>query len=195
MKIALFVQFADASQAERALAALTDRGGEAKDMTAMFPNGYQTLHHGRTAVEEAVDGVSVTTGADAAKGAERGAVVGLGLGALAALASLVIPGFGLVTGGGALASALIGWAGSTAAGALAGGVAGYLQDQGVPSRIALDAEAAVKNGSAVVSIEVPTGSLGEFEVMEIVSKYHAVSFGRQEYLPDPTVAPVFNQAQ
>ena len=185
MKTSLFVQFADASQAERALAALVDLGGDTKDMTAMFPHGYQSVRGSRTEVEEAVAGVSVTTGADAAKGAEKGAVMGLGVGALAALASLAIPGFGLVTGGGALATALIGLAGSTAAGAMAGGVAGYLQDQGVPSRIALDAEAAVKNGSAVITIDVPTGSLGEFEVMETVSKYHAVSFGRQESVPDP----------
>ena len=53
------------------------------------------------------------------------------------------------------------------------------------TRAALDAEAAVKNGSAVITIDVPTGSLGEFEVMETVSKYHAVSFGRQESVPDP----------
>lgn len=185
MSIALFVKFADASQAERALAALLDRGADIQDLSAMFPSGYQTIDKDSTAVDEAVSGVTTTTGADALRGAEKGAVLGLGLGALAALASLVIPGFGLITGGGALATALLGMGGSTAGGALAGGAAGYLQDQGVPSRIALDTDAALKNGHAVISIECPTGKLGEFEVMEIVSKYHATSFGRSEHLAEP----------
>jgi len=185
MAIALYVKFADASQAERALAALLDRGADIRDLSAMFPTGYQTIHENSTAVDEAVSGLTVTTGPDAVRGAEKGAVLGLGLGALAALASLVIPGFGLVTGGGALATALISMGGATAGGAVAGGAAGYLQDQGVPTRIGLDTDAAWKNGHAVVAIECPTGKLGEFEVMEIVSKYHAVSFGRSEHLADP----------
>ena len=185
MSIALFVKFADASQAERALAALLDRGADIKDLTAMFPNGYQSVSEDRTAVDEAISGVTTTTGADALRGAEKGAVVGLGLGALAVLASLAIPGFGLITGGGALATALIGMGGSTAGGALAGGAAGYMQDQGVPARIALDTDAALKNGHAVISISCPTGALGEFEVMELVSKYHATSFGRSEPLAEP----------
>lgn len=189
MKIALYVRFADAAQAERALAALADRGADVKDLTAIFPTGYQDRgDFKQSAAEQAVEGLSVTTSADAAMGAEKGSLVGLGVGALAALASLMIPGFGLVTGGGALATALIGVAGATVGGAIAGGAGGYLQDQGVPHRIALDTEEALKNGSAVIAIDCPTGKLGEFEVMETVSKYHAESFGRTEKA-DPIVHP------
>lgn len=186
MKVALYVRFSDAAQAERALAALADRGADIKDLTAIFPMGYQDRgDFKKSAAAQAVEGVSVTTSADAAVGAEKGSAVGLGVGALAALASLLIPGFGLVTGGSALVTALIGVAGATVGGAIAGGAAGYLQDQGVPHRIALDTEEALKNGSAVIAIHCPTGKLGEFEVMEIVSKYHAESFGRSEAPPGP----------
>ncbi len=178
MKVSLYAKFADAAQAERGLAALVDHGADVADITALFPEGYQQQDSQKTAAEQAVSGVTTTTGADAAVGAGKGAAVGLGLGALAALTSLLIPGFGLVTGGSALVTALAGLAGATAGGALAGGVAGYLQDQGVPGRIALDAEEAVKNGRAVLGIATPTGKLGEFEVLEILSKYHAESFGR-----------------
>ena len=183
MKVALYCKFLDAAQAEKALAALVDRGADIKDLTAMFPHGYQVRDFTKTAAEQAVEGITTTTGADAEAGAEKGAAIGMGVGALAAVASLMIPGFGLVTGGSALVTALIGVAGATVGGAVAGGVAGYLQDQGVPYRVALDAEEALKNGIAIIAIDCPTGLLGEFEVMEIISKYHASTFGRAESTP------------
>ena len=180
MQVTLYTKFQDAALAEKALAALVDRGALVKDLGAMFPPGYQKAETNASPVEQAVSGITTTTAGDAALGAERGTVAGLGLGTLAAMASLFIPGFGLVTGGSALVTALIGVAGSTVGGALAGGVAGYLSDQGVPERVALDSEEALKNGSAILSINCPTGNLGEFDVMEIISKYHAESFGRAE---------------
>ena len=187
MKVALYTKFQDAAQAEQALGALMDRGANIKDLTAMFPHNYQIRDFSKTAAEQAAGGITTTTGADAVVGAEKGAAMGLGVGALAALASLLIPGFGLVTGGSALATALIGVAGTTAGGALAGGVMGYLEDQGVPKRIALDSAEALKNGSAIIAIDCPTGKLGEFEVMEIVSKYHAESYGRAENIAKAAV--------
>lgn len=183
MKVSLYSKFSDASLAEKALGALVDRGADIKDITAMFPPDYQSRDPKVTSAEQAASGITTTTGADAASGAGKGAGIGLGLGALAALASLTIPGFGLVTGGSALVAALTGVAGATVGGAVAGGVAGYLQDQGVPARIALDSEAALKNGSAILSVDAPTGKLGEFEILEILSKYHAESYGRAENVP------------
>ena len=85
-----------------------------------------------------------------------------------------VPGLGLVTGGSALATALIGWADTTAV----GGVAGFMQDQGVPQRLALDTLAAVKSGTTVVTINCPTGRLCESEVIEVMSKYQGETFGR-----------------
>ena len=180
MSIALYANFADAAHAEKALGALLDRGAKQEDMTAFFPADYFAKDSKHTDAENATSGITTTTGADAASGATKGAGVGLGLGALAALASLLIPGFGLVTGGGALATAFAGVAGATFAGAAAGGVAGFLQDQGVPERIALDSEKALKHGHALIVVNTPTGDLGEFEVREILVKYHAVEYGRND---------------
>lgn len=176
MNVTLYANFPDAAQAEQALAALLDRGADRKDLSAVFPATYQSHFSGQKAVEEATSGITTTTAADAAAGAEKGGVIGLALGALAALASLVIPGVGLVTGGGALAMALTGVVGTTAGGALAGGVAGFLKDQGVPERVALDYESALKNGRAIIMVDTPTGKIGEAEVREIFSKYHATHY-------------------
>ena len=118
-------------------------------------------------------GLSTTTAGDAEAGAAKGAGVGLGVGVAAAIASMVIPGFGLVLGGGALAIALAGTAGATAAGAVAGGVTGYLKDQGVPDDAATDYDRAYKNGSAVLTVHVPSGKLSLGEVEGILSKYQA----------------------
>mgnify|MGYP003610864842 CR=1 FL=1 len=180
MNITLYASFPDAHQAEKALAALLDRGAEQKDLSALFPPDYLRADQDKTVVDKATEGITTTTSADAASGAGKGAGMGLGLGAVAALASLVIPGFGLVTGGGALATALAGLAGATVGGAIAGGVAGYLQDQGVPHRIATDSEEALKNGRAVIAVTCPSGKLGEFEVREIINKYNADTYGRAD---------------
>lgn len=123
----------------------------------------------------AKQGISTTTPADAASGAVKGTGIGLGVGALAALASLLIPGVGLVIGGGALATAIAGAAGATAAGAIAGGVHGYLKDQGVPDNAAVDYSNAIENGGAVMTIEVPTGSVDRIKVEEILGKYNATN--------------------
>lgn len=176
----LYASFPDAKFAEKALGALIDHGAEQQHLSALFPPDYLKNDSEKDAVEQATSGVTTTTSADAASGAGKGAGIGLGVGALAALASLVIPGFGLVTGGGALATALVSMAGATVGGAVAGGVAGFLQDQGVPHRIAVDSEDHLKNGRAVIAIQTPTGKLGEFEVREIVNKYSADTFGRSE---------------
>ena len=181
MQVTIYTRFEDAAQAEKGLAALLDRGASQKDLFAMFPEHYRVRSDsGDTEVEQAVEGITTTTLPDAELGAEKGMAVGVSIGAVAALASLVIPGFGIVTGGSALALALLGVAGATIGGAFAGGVAGYFEDQGVPTRIALDSAEALKNGAAVVAVDCPTGKLGEFEVLEILNKYHAESFGRAE---------------
>jgi len=120
-------------------------------------------------------GISTTTGADAGSGAMKGAAIGLGVGALAALASIFVPGVGLVMGGGALAAALGAAAGTTAAGAAAGAVTGYLKDQGVDAQVAADYDAAVKNGGALLAVTVPSNDIDEGRVQEILSKYGAAN--------------------
>jgi hypothetical protein len=179
MFITLHASFEDAALGEKAMGALLDHGVAKEDLSGFFPSDFETedVHEVRANLKH---GITTTTSADAASGAAKGAGVGLGLGAVATLASLLIPGFGLVTGGGALASALIGAAGTTVGGALAGGVAGYLEDQGVDHQVALDSEAALRHGRAVVVVRCPSGKLSEAEISAILLKYHASTFGRIE---------------
>lgn len=179
MFVTIYARFIDASMAEKAMGALLDHGAQRGDITGFFPEGYQTSDVYEVA-PNVVNGITTTTGADAAAGAVTGAEVGLGLGAAAVLGSLLIPGFGLVTGGGALASALIGWAGATAGGAVAGGVAGFLQDQGIDQTTIVDQESALKNGQAILVVKSPSGPLSELEISALMTKYQAQNFGRTE---------------
>ncbi len=122
---------------------------------------------------EAKSGISTTTAADAEVGAAKGAVVGLGVGAIAALASLAIPGVGLVIGGGALATAIAGAAATTGAGAIAGAVTGYLKDQGVDQKLAMEYVETVKSGGTMLSIQVPSLKVDETQARAILDKYGA----------------------
>jgi len=118
-------------------------------------------------------GISTTTGADAGAGALKGTAWGAGIGAIAAIASLAVPGFGLVTGGGALAAAIGGLVASTGAGAIAGAVTGYLKDQGVDEHVATHYENAVTNGGALLAVTLPSGNVTEFEAQTVLEKYGA----------------------
>lgn len=118
-------------------------------------------------------GLSTTTPADAGAGAVKGAGFGLGVGVLAGLASLFVPGVGLVFGGGAFASALAGAAATTAAGAVVGGVTGYLKDQGLPEEVATRYHTSIQQGGAILSLTLPSGNVDEETALQIVSKYGA----------------------
>lgn len=113
--------------ASEGLVGTTGRG----DLDEMDADDHTVSGQGSTDMA-AKHGISTTTPEDAGSGAVKGAGIGLGLGAVAAIASLLVPGIGLVTGAGALATALGGAALTAGAGAIAGGVTGYLKDQGVP---------------------------------------------------------------
>ena len=116
-------------------------------------------------------GISTTTPADVAAGAAKGAGIGLGLGIAAALASIFIPGLGLVVGGGALALALGGAAGATAAGAVAGGVTGYLKDQGISDDAIASYTADYEAGGAILGVTVTSNNVDETTAQQIISKY------------------------
>lgn len=134
----------------------------------------------RESEDIAKHGITVTTGADAERGAEKGAAWGVGVGIVAGLAALVVPGVGLVYGGGALALAILGAAGSTAAGAVAGALTGYLVDQGVEPHVAQKYAGAVEEGKALVAVTVPSGPLSEDNVDFLLRKYEAVEIDTHE---------------
>ncbi|AIE87267.1 hypothetical protein [Fimbriimonas ginsengisoli] len=125
-------------------------------------------------------GISTTTAADAGSGAKTGAAWGVGLGAVAAIASLLVPGFGWVVGGGALATALAGVAASAGAGAVAGAVTGYLKDQGVEEHIAAHYDNTITGGGALLAVTVPSGNVSETDARRILDKYGATNINAYE---------------
>ena len=118
-------------------------------------------------------GISTTTPEDAGEGAVKGTGIGLGVGILASLAALAVPGVGLVLGGGALAAALGATALTAGAGAIAGGATGYLKEQGVPGEVAERYHETVQNGGAVLSVNLPSGDVDQTIAQQELFKYGA----------------------
>ncbi len=119
-------------------------------------------------------GISTTTSADAGAGAVKGAAAGLGVGTVALIAALLIPGVGLVMGGGALALAMVGMVATTAAGAVGGGVFGYLKDQGVPDEAITVYREAFDQGGSILAIAAPA-EFDRAELQAILAKYGAIN--------------------
>jgi hypothetical protein len=117
-------------------------------------------------------GISTTTSADAAAGAAKGAGIGLGVGALAALSCMVIPGVGLILGGGMLATAIACAAGTSAAGAVAGGIHGFLVDQGIPNDAIERYNEAYHAGDTIVAVTVPSNGVDEWTADQVLTKYN-----------------------
>ena len=118
-------------------------------------------------------GITTTTAGDAGEGALKGTAWGAGVGIVAGLASLLIPGVGLVYGSGALAAAIGAAVATTAAGAAAGAVTGYLVDQGVDSHLADRYGTAVTNGGALLAANIPSGPVTEAQARSVLEKYGA----------------------
>lgn len=126
-------------------------------------------------------GVTTTTLGDAASAAKKGVGIGLGVGALAAVAAITIPGFGIVLGGGALATAVAGIAASAGAGAVAGGVVGYLKDQGVPAAEIPKYKDVYDQGGAILQIALGEGQIDRAKIKEVLQKYGAQQVGQYGY--------------
>lgn len=123
-------------------------------------------------------GITTTTGGDAGAGAVKGTIVGAGLGAIAALAALVVPGVGIVLGVGAVASALGGVIASAGAGAAAGAIVGYLKDMGVDDQLASEYGDTIDEGGAILAVSVPSGKVEEPEITAVLNKYAATNINR-----------------
>jgi hypothetical protein len=137
-------------------------------------NNQGVVDDDRTNAESvAKTGITTTTAEDAGTGAIKGTEIGLGLGILAGLATLVVPGVGLVIGGGALAAAVGAAALTTASGAAVGGVIGYLKDQGVNEVDAYKYHARINAGGALLAVSLPSHSIGLQETEMLLNKYGA----------------------
>ena len=95
----------------------------------------------------------------------RGLLAGAGLGALAGIAALAIPGVGPFVAAGAIAQSAIGGAAVTGAalGITAGGLAGALADHGVSEEDARYYEGRVNSGGVFVLVD--TSRVGALDVM------------------------------
>lgn len=129
----------------------------------------------------AKSGMTTTTPHDAAVGAAKGLGYGVGLGTLAAIAAVTIPGFGLVLGGGALGMALASIAGSAGAGVITGGLVGYLKDQGVPEGEAGAFHECCDDGGAILGVTV-RDDVAKDEIERIATKYGATRVGKFGYV-------------
>jgi hypothetical protein len=192
----LFASFDTTVAAEKAAAAILDRGARNEDLSIVAhhrSDGAVELGHGESDAEAvAKHGLTTTTGADAAMGAAKGLSFGMGLGILGAIAAMFVPGVGLVVGGGALATLI---AGTAAAGAATGGVVGYLKDQGMGEEVAAAYHAKVAAGGAILALQVPTGDISEMEAESLLLKYGASGVftsyptTTQDVAPLPVAAP------
>jgi uncharacterized protein (TIGR02271 family) len=172
----IYTSFPTVNLAERAIGALLDHGVN-KDAISVIANENHAEGVDLEAAEsKGKTGVTTTTGADAARGAAKGAGVGVVVGVLGALACLTIPGFGLVMGGGALATAVAAAAGTAVGGAVVGSVAGYLDDQGVPNHVSQRYQDTVNQGGAVVAVTLPSGKCDEIAGRDILAKYQGTDF-------------------
>jgi len=176
MRHTIHASYTNPDDAARAVAALMDNGIHHDDISVYVKNRPQHWGEEPTGVEvvkTAEEGLTTTTAADAASGSLKGAGVGLGVGILAGLAAITIPGAGLVIGGGALATAVAGALGATAAGAVAGGAYGYLSDQGVHEDAVHRMTTTVDEGGALVSVACPSGTMSAEKIEAILAKYEA----------------------
>jgi uncharacterized membrane protein len=167
MRTIIYASFDSVERAREAAGALLDHGAAKEDLSLVLSDASRTSDE----IDSASSGITTTTGSDAASAAGVGAGIGLGVGALAAITAILVPGIGLVAGGGALATALAGAAGATVAGAAAGGVTGYLKDQGVPEDLAQRTETRIKSGGALLSIIVPSNQVDQTRATAVLEKY------------------------
>jgi hypothetical protein len=167
-----YFSFDLAENAEKFVGAVLDHGAEAEDISVIAYPGVLDSD-GQEIAHDAEKGISTTTPQDAGVGAAAGAGVGLGIGVLAGLASIFIPGFGLVMGGGALATAIAGAAATAGAGAVAGGLTGYLRDLGVEGDVPEDFERDYKGGKVIVGVAYHENGISPEELSLLARKYHS----------------------
>lgn len=137
--------FRDRESAERAYQSVTGRGYGKDDVNLLMSDETRKRHWSSPAKAETELGSKALEGAGA--GAAIGGAAGGILAAIAAVASIAIPGVGLVVAG-PLAAALAG----AGAGGAAGGLIGALIGAGIPEDRAKLYESGVKEGGVVMGV-------------------------------------------
>jgi hypothetical protein len=157
MPMTVAAVFDNQAAAERAVAAVAATGIEREEISVIWPHPEAAERGGSepspVSDDLAPGDVVVTEDAEVSHAASRaamGGLVGAALGLAAGVATLLIPGFGLVAAG-PIASALAG----AALGAATGGLAGAFEDMGVSPEHAARYEAHLAAGRLLVSVRAP----------------------------------------
>lgn len=113
-------------------------------------------------------------------GLVKGLAGGAGLGALAGIAALAIPGVGPFVAAGAIAQSAIGGAAVTGAalGATAGGLTGALTDHGVSDEDARYYEGRINSGGVFVSVDTSSAGINSTAALDIMNRSGGHSSGR-----------------
>jgi Protein of unknown function (DUF3341) len=137
---AAFGIYRDRMGVETGVDALREAGFRNTDISVLFPENEGTKDF---AVEKQTKAPEGTT-----TGATSGAVIGGGLGWLAGIGALAIPGLGPLIAAGPIVAALAG----AGAGGVLGGIAGALVGMGIPEYEAKRYEGRVKEGGILLSV-------------------------------------------
>jgi hypothetical protein len=167
-----FFSFNNKDNADKFIGALLDHGATPADISVIARDS-GAVQSAAELQKHAETGITTTTSTDFMKGAAAGTGVGLGIGVAAGLAALVIPGFGLVLGGGALATAIAGAAAATAGLALAGGFAGFMRDLGIEGEVPDEFERDYTADHVIVSVSSHADGIGLDNLEGLAEKYHA----------------------
>jgi hypothetical protein len=126
--------------AENGVDALRDAGYRTTDISVLLPENEGTKDFAHEKHTKAPEGT--------AAGATSGAVIGGGLGWLAGIGALAIPGLGPLIAAGPIVAALAG----AGAGGVLGGLTGALVGMGIPEYEAKRYEGRVKEGGILLSV-------------------------------------------
>jgi hypothetical protein len=157
--------FDDFTQAQRAVQDLENSGFSHSDISLIANNASgQYDRYANTVSRDVAD----ATASGAGTGAVAGAVVGGGLGLLAGLGLLVIPGFGPVVAAGWLLSTLTG----AGIGAATGGLLGALVGAGVPHEEARIYDEGVRRGGTLIAVKASDDMAAK--AADILNRFGAV---------------------
>ena len=137
---AVFGIYSDYATVENSVDALKAAGFRNTDISVLFPENEGTKDFAHKKETKAPEGVTT--------GATTGAVVGGGLGWLAGIGALAIPGLGPFIAAGPIMAALAG----VGVGGAVGGIAGALIGMGIPEYEAKRYEGRVKQGGILLSV-------------------------------------------
>jgi hypothetical protein len=137
---AVFGIYRDQASVSQAVDALRAEGFRATDISVLFPENEGTKDFAHEKHTKAPEGATT--------GATSGAVIGGGLGWLAGIGALAIPGLGPFIAAGPIVAALAG----AGAGGVVGGLTGALVGMGIPEYEAKRYEGRVKEGGILLSV-------------------------------------------